>query len=88
MYIRSLWQKDRRLIVRMLANELDLGKSQVWQIITQDLNTGKVGAKTVPRLLKDDQKDRRLQVRQDILGRLETDPDFLRRVITGDERLQ
>ena len=45
----------------------------------------KVCAKMVPRLLNDDQKERRLQVCQDIIERLQTEPDLLRRVITGDE---
>ena len=40
-HVRQMLQKDRRLTVRMIADELDLGKSQVWQIITQDLNRGR-----------------------------------------------
>ena len=40
----------------------------------------------VPRLLNDDQKERRLQVCQDIIERLQTEPDLLRRVITDDEQ--
>ena len=39
----------------------------------------------VPVLLNDDQKERRMQVCQDIIEHLETEPDLLRRVITGDE---
>ena len=45
----------------------------------------KVCAKLVPRLLNDDQKERRLQVCQDIIERLQTEPDLFRRVITVDE---
>ena len=45
----------------------------------------KVCAKMVPGLLNDDQKERRMQVCQDIIEHLETEPDLLRRVITGDE---
>ena len=44
----------------------------------------KVCAKMVPRLLNDDQKECRLQVCQDIMEHLKTEPDLLRRVITGD----
>ena len=36
------------------------------------------------RLLKDDQKDR-MQVCQDIIDRLQTEPDLLRKVISSDE---
>jgi len=44
----------------------------------------KVCARMVPRLLNDDQKERRMQVYQDIMEHLKTEPDLLRRVITGD----
>ena len=39
----------------------------------------------VPRLLNDDQRERRMQVCQDIIECLQTEPDLLRRVINGDE---
>ena len=39
----------------------------------------------VPKMLSEDQKERRIQVCQDILERLETDPHLLENVITGDE---
>ena len=45
----------------------------------------KVCAKMVPGLLNDDQKERRMQVCQDIIERLQTEPDLLRRLTTGDE---
>ena len=39
----------------------------------------------VPRLLNDEQKEHHVQVYQDILKRLETEPNLLRRVVPGDE---
>ena len=45
----------------------------------------KVCTKMVPRLLNDDQKEHRMQVCQDIIERLQTEPDLLCRVVTGDE---
>ena len=44
----------------------------------------KVCSKMVPKLLNDDQKDR-MQVCQDIIERLQTEPDLLCRVNTDDE---
>jgi len=41
--------------------------------------------KTVPRLLNEGQKERHVQVCQDILEQLETEPNLLKRVVTGDE---
>ena len=39
----------------------------------------------VPRLLNEGQKDWRVQVCQDIFVQLETEPNLLKRVATGDE---
>ena len=38
-----------------------------------------------PRLLSEEQNERRVQVCQDILEQLETEPNLLKRVVTGDE---
>ena len=45
----------------------------------------KICAKMVPKLLNEGQKERRVQVSQDILEQLETVPNLLKRVVTGDE---
>ena len=78
-------RSDRRLTVRMIANELSMNSERVWTIITEELGMRKICAKMVSRLLTDEQKDRRVEVCQDILTRLETDPNLLGRTITGDE---
>ena len=39
----------------------------------------------VPRLLNEGQKEQRVQVCQDILELLKTEPNLLKRVVTGDE---
>ena len=39
----------------------------------------------VRRLLNEEQKKRRVQVCQDILEQLKTEPYLLKRVVTGDE---
>ena len=76
---------DRRLTVRMIANELDMNCERVWTIITKHLGMRKICAKMVPKLLNEQQKERRVQVCHDILEELETEPNLLGRVITGDE---
>ena len=77
-------RSDRRLTVRMVASRLDMQKDSVWKIITDDSGMRKVCAKMVPRLLNADQKERRMGVCQDTHERLQTEPDLLGRVITGD----
>ena len=76
---------DRRLTIRMMANELSISCERVWTIITKDLEMKKICSKMIPRLLNEDKMERRVQVCHDILERLKTKQYFLRRVVTGDE---
>ena len=45
----------------------------------------KICAKLVPKNLSVEQKANRLEICQDLLGRLEIEPNLLHKVITGDE---
>ena len=83
--VKQIVRGDHRLNVRMIASQLDMKKDNVWKITTEDLGMRKVCAKMVPRLLNDDQKERRMQMCQDIFEQLQNEPDLLRRVIIGDE---
>ena len=54
-------------------------------IITEKLGIRKICAKKVPRLLTNEQKERHVEVYQDILTPLETNPNLLGRTITSDK---
>ena len=69
----------------MITDELEINRDSVWKIVTEDLGMQKICAKMMPKLLDDDQKEWRVEVCQDILGHLQTEPDLLQRIITGDE---
>ena len=47
----------------------------------------KVCVKLVPKVLTDDQKQNRILISHDLLKRVGSEPDFMERVITGDESL-
>ena len=49
--VRNLLDSDRRLNVRLIAQELHLRKSSVHSIVTDHLNMRKVCAKLVPNVL-------------------------------------
>ena len=83
--VRQKLRSDRRPTVRMIADELGMNSERVWRIITEDLGMRKICAKMVPRLLNETQKERRVQVCQDVLEQLETEPNLLKIVVTGDE---
>ena len=83
--VRQKVRSDRHLTVRMIADELGMNSERVWRIITEDLGMRKICAKMVLRLLNEGQKERRVQVCQGILEQLETEPNSLKRVVTGDK---
>ena len=83
--VRQKVRNDRRLTVRMIAEELGMNSERVWRIITEDLGMRKICTKMVPRLRNEGQKEWRVQGCQDILELLETKPNLLKRVVAGDE---
>jgi len=66
--------------VQELEEDLGIPQTIVSQILTEDL-----GKKFVPRLLSREQKEFCAAVAQDLLETTNNDPDFLKKVITGDE---
>ena len=85
--VERVRQKVRSEAVRMIADELGMNSVRVRRIITEDLGMRKICAKMVPRLLNEVQKEWLVQVCQDILEQLETEPNLLKRVVTGDESM-
>ena len=55
-----LLNSDGRLSVRMIADRIGIDKMTVHTIITEDLAMRKICAKLVPKVLTDDQKQRRV----------------------------
>ena len=55
-HMKQMVHANRRLTVRMIAEELSINKDTVWSIITENLEMCKVFAKMVPKLLSKDQK--------------------------------
>ena len=83
--VRQLVRSDRRLTIRVIANEVGMDKETVRTILVDTLGMRKVCAKMVPRLLTEEQKAQRLNACRDILQQMEADEKLLENVITGDE---
>ena len=69
----------------MIVEEMGLIKNVVHRILKEHFHMRKICAKLVPKNLSVEQKANRLEICQDLLGRLEIEPNFLHKVITGDE---
>jgi len=69
----------------MLTVELNINRETVRKILTEDFAMKKLCAKMVSKNLLDEQKAHQMNIAQDCLKQVESDPTFLHRVITGDE---
>jgi hypothetical protein len=54
--VRTLVRSDRRLGVRVMAEELNMNRKTVRQIVNEDLGMRTFSAKMVPRILTHDKK--------------------------------
>ena len=79
--VRTLVRSERKLGVRVIAEELNMNRETVRQIVKEDLGMRKFSGKMVPRILTHDQKQRRLNISSYLLRNAE----MIDRVITGDK---
>ncbi|XP_067930695.1 protein GVQW3-like [Watersipora subatra] len=77
---------DRRLTIHEKSAESGLSYGTCHIILTKDLDMRRISAKMVPKLLTDDQKEKRVGCCIELKDALAQDPDFLSKVLTGDER--
>jgi len=80
--VLQIVRENRRLTVRSIAEQVNIDRETVRKILTDDLDMRKVCEKMVPKEFTEEQRQRRVTIRQDLLGRQD---DILGRVITGDE---
>lgn len=59
--IRTLVLEDRRRTIDQLENISGLSWSSIQRILSEDLHLRRIAAKLVPRLLTDEQRERRVQ---------------------------
>lgn len=83
--VHDVIRKNRRLTVREVSEEVGICKSSCHLILTEKLNMHRVAAKFVPRLLTEEQKEKRVIVSRELLDRSNDDENFLKNVITGGE---
>jgi hypothetical protein len=76
-------RSGRKLVVTLVAQELNITREAARQIISDDLVTRIFSAKMVTRILTDDQKQHRLHISSDLLYNAE----MFDAVITVDEVL-
>ncbi|CAH1996265.1 unnamed protein product [Acanthoscelides obtectus] len=81
---RELVLADCRLTIDQLSVSSELSWSSVQRILT-DLGMKRVAAKFVPRAPTDNYREHQVETYRTLKPQLESDPNFLSKIITGDE---
>ncbi|XP_046976362.1 histone-lysine N-methyltransferase SETMAR-like [Vanessa cardui] len=77
---------DRRVTIRHVAEITGLSYGSIQRILANELHMNKVSARWVPRMLTDEQKNKRVDISRANLEKFQCDKDiFLLRFVTMDE---
>jgi len=69
----------------MLADEVNIGKDTVRKTVVEDLRKQKICSRFVPHSLTPEQKGRTIAACRDLIATADSDPDFFKKSVTGDE---
>ena len=83
--IKNLMDKDRRVFIETISAQFDVSVGTVHTIIHEELKMRKICAKFVPRVLKEDQKERCRHDSREMVELIDSDPAVLNALVTCDE---
>ncbi|XP_018353100.1 PREDICTED: putative uncharacterized protein FLJ37770 [Trachymyrmex septentrionalis] len=83
--VKKMILENRRITIREVADDVGISFGSCQEIFSDVLSMKRVAAKFVPKLLNFDQKQRRVDIAQE-LNEINNDPDLLKTVITGDTK--
>jgi len=69
----------------MLANEVNIGKDTVRKTVVEDLRKLKICSHFVPHSFTPEQKYQRIAACRDLVATADSDPDFFKKIVAGDE---
>ena len=75
--IENFMDKDRRMSIETISAQLDVSVGTVHTIIREEQNMEKICAKFVPRVLREDQKERRFHNSREMVELINSDPAVL-----------
>ena len=83
--IKNLLEKDRRASIETISAQFDVSVGTVLTIIREEPKMRKICAKFVPRVPREDQKERRCHVSREMVELINSDPTVLDALATCDE---
>ena len=83
--IKNFMDKDPRVSIETISVQFDVSLGTVHTIIREELKMRKICAKFVPRVLREDQKERRCHDSREMVELINSDPTVLDALVTCDE---
>ena len=83
--IKNFMDKDRRVSIETISAQFDVSVGTVHTIIREELKMWKICANFVPRVLREDQKERRCHDSREMVELINSDPTVLDAPVTCDE---
>ena len=83
--IKNFMDKDRRVSIETISSQFDVSVGTLHTIIQEELKMRKICAKFVPRVLREDQKERRCHDSKEMVELINSDPALLDALVTRDE---
>ena len=83
--IKNFMDKDRRVFIETISAQFDVSVGAVHTIIHEELKMRKIYAKFVPRVLREDQKERCCHDSREMVELINSDPAVLDALVTCDE---
>ena len=83
--IKNIMDKDRRVSIETISAQFDVSVGTIHTIIREELKMRKICAKFVPRVPREDQKERRCYDSREMVELINSDPAVLDALVTCDE---
>ena len=83
--IKNLMDKDSGVSIETISAQFDVSVGTVYIIIREELKMRKICAKFVPRVLREDQKERRCHDSGEMVELINSDPAVLDALVNFDE---
>ena len=83
--IKNVMDKDSRVSIDTIGSQFDVSVGTVYTIIPEELKMRKICAKFVPRVLREDQKERRCDDSRETAELINSDTAVLDALVTCDE---
>ena len=83
--IKNFMDKERRMSIETISAQFNVSVGTVHTIIREELKMRKICVKFVPRVLREDQKERRCHDSREMVELINSDPAVLDALVTSDE---